>query len=167
MKTLYTLSFLMLLSISTFSQESALPPITAKGLWVINKTDCTQYFVGIGYDICRCNEGGDAFQSEVPLAIAPNTQIYYDYNNLGGDFSFNEEKCLALVRIAGHPMEQPCYNEGTIGQPCSGEPSLRKYVAQNTDCKPCKESEQLALTIAEWIPAQNCKQDATLLFTNQ
>jgi len=112
----------MLFSISMFSQEAETPfsSITAKRLKVINKTQCTQYFVVLGYDTCMCNDS-DAYQSDL-ISIAPNTQTYYDYQNLGGNFG-SIERGIVLARVVGHPMKRPCYTEGTIGQPCTYEQS--------------------------------------------
>jgi len=164
MKKLHTFLFLMLFSTSMFSQaETPYSSVTAKRLKVINKTQCPQYFVVLGYDTCKCNDS-DAYQSDL-ISIAPNTQTYYDYHNLGGTFPIgNNEKGIVLTRIVSHPKEKPCFSGGTIGQPCSSEPSKIKYVANDANCKPCP-SENI-YTIAEWIPAQTCEDDAILLFTN-
>jgi len=169
MKTLYIFLFLMLFSTSVFSQEITNlinSSITAKGLRVVNKTKCTQYFVVFGSIPCKCNDGG-TYQSEIPLTIAPSSETYYDYQNLGGDFIFDDnEKGLAFARIVGHPMEKPCYTEGTVGQPCASMQSSYVYLARNAYCSYCEDDTEIALTTARWIPAQSCDQDATLLFTN-
>jgi len=173
MKTLQTLLFSMLFSISIFSQDIAVPePILgqqqlARGLKVINKSQCTQHFVVLGYKPCKCYDGNhQAFQSELK-SIAPNSEEYYNHLNLGGLFNNNygEEKWIALVRIAGNTDETSCFFGGTIGQTCF-PPYKIKYITNdaNSNCEPCPAEN--IYTIAEWISAQNCDQDAILLFTN-
>jgi len=135
MKTLYIFLFLMLFSTSVFSQEAETPlsSLTAKRLRVINQTKCTQYFVVLGYRPCKCNDG-EAFYSELK-SIAPNSEDYYYDQNLGGLFDYYVgEKGIALVRIAGTTEETSCFFGGTIGQPCSSELSMIKYIANDTDC---------------------------------
>jgi len=174
MKPLYTLLFLMLFSTSVFSQNIGPAPIPSQqqlavGLQVINKTECTQHIVVLGYKPCKCyDDNHEAFYSDL-ISIAPNSEEYYDHLNLGGlfDNDYGQQKWIALVRIAGNTPKTSCFFGGTIGQTCF-PPSKIKYIANdtNSNCKPCPEEN--IYTIAEWIPAQNCsRQNATLLFTNE
>lgn len=140
--------FLVALFITTvaFSQ--------ARALRVENQTNCVQYYMIFGDELCIC---GDKYTSAL---IAINPGSVHNYNTsvtLGGSFPTSASKSIVGAKIPTGPVHcQPA--GGTVGEPPCGLPLTYTYMALNQDCREC------ARTTARWLPATGCGQ-ARLIFT--
>jgi len=101
------------------------------------------------------------------ITIAPDQEIYYPNSMalasaLYSTFPPNEEVDIVMVRIVDRPPYLYCSQKpegGSIEQPCLNLPQPIIYRVKDSDCNIC------VVTKAKWIPAQECRGEATLLFT--
>jgi len=157
MKKLFT-TILMLFSVLAFSQEKE----AARALRVVNYTPCVQYFVVIGVEKCLCKSSEPIEHAISPLigiepAISLTEPTYLD---LSPAYLFNADIYIVQVRIRDGYY---CGSAGPAGQPCSGVPLTYTYKAMGKECILCPNDK---ITLATWKPG-NCKNSATLIFTNQ
>lgn len=146
MKKLFFLLVYTVISSALFAQ--------AKSLIVQNQTNCTQYYVVFGDELCIC---GTTYSGSF-TAIAPGASItYMNSRTLGGTFPTLMDKSIVGAKIPSGPIVcNP--SAGVVGEPNCGIPSVFSYLSLNTNCTPCGH------TIAKWIPPTNCGQ-ARLIFT--
>ncbi|WP_313491962.1 MULTISPECIES: hypothetical protein [Sphingobacterium] len=146
MKKLFFFFVAMLITVAAFSQ--------AYSLRVENQTQCTQYYIIFGDEICKC---GNTYTGKT-FAINPGD--VHNYSNsvpLLGSYP-GTPKSIVGARILHGPLN--CQSAfGIIGEPNCGLPIAYTYLSLNPDCRPCVQ------TTARWIPANNCQGMARLIFT--
>lgn len=146
MKKLFFLLVFTVISSALFAQP--------RSLIVQNLTNCTQYYMVFGDELCIC---GTTYTGSFN-AIAPGATItYMNSRTLGGTFPTLMDKSIVGARIPSGPIVcNP--SAGVVGEPVCGFPTVFSYVSFTLNCTPCSRST------ARWFPATNCGQ-ARLIFT--
>jgi len=137
MKKLFA-SISIIFSIFALSQEKT----ASKGLRVVNKTKCTQFFVLEWRYNCQCDFSvGKRGTSDI-IEIAP--RIYTDV--VVSDQSIPEQTYITLAKVGGN---YDCNVPVSMGRPCSDQPLTYLYMLYMRDNQECKEC---TVTLATWIP---------------
>ena len=127
----------------------------ASSLVVENMTNCTQYYIVIGDEICVC---GTQYTSSLFSIPAGGIQAHTSTMGLGGSYPSTIPKGIIGARIPDGPVV--CQPSGsTVGEPACGLPPIYTYMAIDQSCRPC------ARTNARWIRSLNCDTSARLVFT--
>lgn len=137
----------MLIAGATFGQ--------ARSLVVQNQTNCVQYYLIYGDEICRC---GDIYQSNL-IAINPGvTHTYPTSVSLGGTYPMGIPCSIVGAKIPNGPTGCGVPG-GVVGeQPC-GLPLSYTYMSLLQNCAPCTR------TTVRWLSAPNCDNTARLVFS--
>lgn len=140
---------LIALSFSSFAFSQA------RSLRVENQTSCTQYYIIVGDEWCKC---GDKYYSPL-IAIPPGgSHGYTTTMPLGGSFPAAVPKSISGAKIPDGPPG--CMLPGSnVSEPCFGMPLSYTYMSYKDNCEKC------AKTTATWVPAPDCDGQAKLIFT--
>jgi len=163
MKNLCLFLIFTLVHTSVFSQAE-----TAGSLRVINDTKCKQYFVVLGAkEFCNCKE--QHYATNLITFEPGQVKIYEDSTMLADtsntSFPLSDPVGIVMVRILDRDFKSHCndqdYGGGSVGQPCIKLPQSIIYKVKNNNCE-----TECGVTQAEWIPAKECKGQATLIFSD-